>query len=221
MLSGDKGLLEKEYKLHFDNIVEYRSKLWKILTTGFFQSLIPKEAAILDLGIGYGEFINTVVASKKYAMDLNLGAKNLLHSDIVFINQNCAEKWNIPEGSLDVVFSSNFLEHLQSKTQIQQVIEQAYKSLRLGGRLILVGPNIKYIEGRYWDFWGHHIPLTEKSISELLRIYNFKIIKCIPKFLPYAMGSTRPIPLVFLPLYLKIPFLWKIMGKQFLIVAKK
>jgi len=87
--------------------------------------------------------------------------------------------------------------------------------------LILVGPNIKYVGGRYWDFWGHHIPITEKSISEVLKIYNFKIIKCVPKFLPYAMGSTRPIPLVFLPLYLKIPFLWKIMGKQFLIVAKK
>jgi len=221
VVNNNKIFVEKEYGLRFDHIVEYRNKVWKILTKGFFQALIPKEASLLDLGVGYGEFINNIEANEKFAMDLNPRAKNFLNKDVVFINQNCAEKWPVAENSLDAIFSSNFFEHLESKGQVQLVIEQAYRGLKPNGMLVLVGPNIKHTKGRYWDVWGHHVPMTEKSVSELLKIYNFKIVKCIPKFLPYAMGSTRPLPLFFLPWYLKAPFLWKILGKQFLIVAKK
>jgi SAM-dependent methyltransferase len=217
---SDNNILAKEYKLRFNHMVEYRKKVWEILAR-FFQSFISETATILDLGAGYGEFINNIKAEKKYAMDLNPEATSFFNSNIIFINQDCATKWQLAKDSLDVVFSSNFLEHLPSKIQIQETITQAYTSLKSDGILILLGPNIKYVGGEYWDFWDHHIPLTESSITELLKIYNFKIIKCIPKFLPYSMSNSKPIPLFFISLYLRLPFLWKFIGKQFLIVAKK
>lgn len=215
------NVLAEEYRLRFEHAITYRNEVWQILSR-FFQSWIPTTATILDLGAGYGEFINNIKASNKYALDLNPDVIKYLSSDVTFINQDCSVKWALPgDNEFDVVFTSNFLEHLQTKVQAQETVKQVYDNLKPGGIFILLGPNIKYVEGKYWDFWDHHLPFTDKSLVELLRIYNFEIVKCIPKFLPYSMSDSCRPPLMFVLLYLKLPFLWKLLGKQFLIVAKK
>ena len=120
----------------------------------------------------------------------------------------------------DVVFTSNFLEHLPSKSHIEKTIIQAKRCLKPGGRLICLGPNIKYLPGLYWDFWDHHIQITENSLSELLKIHDFLIEKCIAKFLPFTMANEKPPPLFFLRFYLAFPVTWRVFGKQFLVVAR-
>jgi hypothetical protein len=35
------------------------------------------------------------------------------------------------------------------------------------------------------------------------------------------MVRKRPVPSAFIALYLSLPWVWKILGKQFLIIAKK
>jgi hypothetical protein len=76
------------------------------------------------------------------------------------------------------------------------------------------------LAGRYWDFWDHYLPLTEQSLSELLKLRGFNVEQCLPKFLPYTMVNTRPLPLFFVNAYLQLPWIWKVLGKQFLIVAR-
>ena len=83
-----------------------------------------------------------------------------------------------------------------------------------------MGPNISVLKGAYWDFWDHHVALSDASLCELLEIHNFEIINVIPKFLPYNMVRIRERPLYLVSIYLKIPLLWKILGKQFLVIAK-
>ncbi len=70
---------------------------------------------VLDLGCGYGEFINTIRCRNKYAMDLNPDAPRFLSQDITFLHQDCSRRWQLPDASLDVVFTSNFFEHLPDK----------------------------------------------------------------------------------------------------------
>ena len=84
-----------------------------------------------------------------------------------------------------------------------------------------MGPNIRFVGGEYWDFWDHYLPLTDRSLSEVLQIVGFRIERCLPRFLPYTMsrGSTPPLPLV--RLYLKWPWCWPLFGKQFLIIAER
>ena len=81
---------------------------------------------------------------------------------------------------------------------------------------------MKYLSGAYWDFWDHFVPLTELSVSELLRLEGFIVDQCIPRFLPYSMsnGGRHPI-LVMVKLYLKLPIVWPLFGKQFLVVGRK
>jgi hypothetical protein len=84
-----------------------------------------------------------------------------------------------------------------------------------------MGPNIKFTEGRYWDFWDHYLPLTESSLAEGLRVRGFQIELCHDRFLPYTMVGGPTYPLWMLSLYLKLPILWRWKGEQFLVVARK
>ena len=95
------------------------------------------------------------------------------------------------------------------------------KTLKPGGRIIAMGPNISVLKGKYWDFWDHHVPLSDQSLCELLQIHDFTIEQSESKFLPYNMVRVKERPLFMVSLYLRFPILWKLFGKQFLIIAKK
>lgn len=126
--------LKHEYHLRFDGLEEYRSIMWSIFCNDFFQKYIPLDSKILDVGAGYGEFIININAKEKYAMDLNPTMKELYrHKNIFFLNQDCTKTWNLQDESIDVVFSSNFLEHLDSKESVEHVLKESYRVLRVGG----------------------------------------------------------------------------------------
>jgi SAM-dependent methyltransferase len=213
--------LSQIYENRFYGIENYRNNVWKILVSNFFSKWIDSQDHILDLGCGYGEFINNVNCKARYAMDLNPKVKNYLKEDICFIKQDCSSSWDIESNSLDLVFSSNFFEHLPNKKSLNSTIVEIKKALKPDGLMIAMGPNIKTLKGKYWDFWDHHVPLSDASINELLELHNFSVLKIISKFLPYNMVRVRKHPLFLVSLYLKVPLFWTIFGKQFLIIAKK
>src|SRR5262249_39596558 len=155
------------------------------------------------------------------AMDLNPGVSQHLDSDVIFLEQDCSNRWEIADASLDVIFSSNFFEHVASKQAVNDIIADARRCIRSGGRFIVMGPNIRFVGNAYWDFWDHHLPLTELSMAELLEMHGFSIERSIDRFLPYTMVNRRPVPAPFIALYLMLPVMWKIFGKQFLIIATK
>lgn len=213
--------LQDEYRMRFSKIEQYRNAVWKILCEEYFSIFISSEAHVLDLGSGWGEFINNVKAAKRYAMDLNPDAGRRLDGETRFLHQDCSKEWQIQSESLDVVFTSNFLEHLPDKAHVEYAISEAYRCLKYDGLIICLGPNIKYVPGAYWDFWDHFIPVTELSLSELLKLKGFSIQLSIPRFLPYSMSTGRTPPLFFVKLYLRLSILWPVFGKQFLVVGRK
>ena len=213
--------LQQAYAMRFEQTAQYRIAVWKILTATFFSRWIPESSVILDLGCGWGEFINQITAKRKYGMDLNPASPSKLAQDVTFLNQDCSALWGIPDAHLDVVFTSNFFEHLPSKESLRRTLDQAFRCLKPDGRLICLGPNIKFLPGSYWDFWDHFLPLTELSLKEGLELSGFEIDFLTDRFLPYSMSQGLTLPLPFLRLYLRFPFLWRFAGKQFLIVARK
>jgi SAM-dependent methyltransferase len=214
-------ILEQQYNLRFSEHAEYRNRVWQVLCEQFFSRYIAADSKVLDLGSGWGEFINNIAAADKYAMDLNSSSGAHLLPGITCINQDCSMPWEMASGFLDVVFTSNFLEHLSDKAGVERTISEASRCLKPGGLLICMGPNLKFVGGAYWDFWDHHIPLTEQSCAELLRLNYFSIEQCIPRFLPYSMSNgTRP-PTSLIKYYLRLPFLWPLFGKQFLVIGCK
>ena len=53
-------------------------------------------------------------------------------------------------------------------------------------------PNIRYLYKDYWDFFDHHIPLTDKSIAEGLEVVGFEVEMAIDRFLPFTTKSRIP-----------------------------
>jgi SAM-dependent methyltransferase len=213
--------LQKLYSTRFTGQEAYRDRVWKILTSEFFSRWIKPSDTILDLGCGYGEFINNAKAAKKYGMDLNPSSKSQLEDNVEFFEQDCSLPWPLPENSLDVVFTSNFFEHLPTKHVLQSTLVEAFRCLKPNGRLIALGPNIKYLEGEYWDFFDHYLPLTEMSLAELLSLSGFRVEQSTGRFLPYTMSLGYQPSLWKVRLFLKFPILWRIFGRQFLVIGKK
>jgi SAM-dependent methyltransferase len=212
--------LQEIYRARFAGKSAYRQKVWSVLCSYFSRWISPQDA-VLDLGAGHCEFINAVVCGTRFAMDLNLAAKEMANPDVTVIQQDCSQPWRVSPASFDVIFTSNFFEHLPSKAALERTIGEAFRSLKPGGRLIAMGPNIKIATGEYWDFFDHYLPLTELSLAAIAKKCGFSIVICRDRFLPYTMSAGRQYPISAVRAYLAMPFAWRFFGKQFLVIAEK
>jgi SAM-dependent methyltransferase len=221
MSAHDPADLQRIYEARFQANLAYRRAIWRVLIHDFFQAYVRPADAVLDLGCGYGEFINQIRCGRRFAMDLNPDMPRRVDPGVQPLQQDCAAEWRLPDGALDVVFTSNFFEHLPDKAALGRTLDQAARCLKPGGRIIALGPNIKYLPGAYWDFWDHYLPLTELSLREALENRGFKLERCVARFLPYTMAGGPAYPLALVRLYLRLPWLWPLRGRQFLVVATK
>jgi ubiquinone/menaquinone biosynthesis C-methylase UbiE len=214
------GDLKHIYGRRFGGDIEFRKSMYEVLCSKFYQKYIPVSSTVLDVGAGYCEFINNICAAKKYALDLNPDIKKFCNDDVEVLVSKSTNMKSLKKNSVDVVFSSNFFEHI-SKDDIIKTISEIKRILKSNGRLLILQPNFRYCYKSYWSFFDHMSALDDKSMCEVLETNNFKIVKCMPKFLPYTTKSRLPKSIFLLKLYLKLPFVQKIFGKQFFIYAIK
>ncbi len=186
----------------------------------FFQKYIPEEAIVLEIGAGYCEFINNIKAKKKITLDLNSDVKKSAGDDAETVIVSSTDMKQIEKGSVDVVFANNFFEHL-SKDDIVKTTGEVYSVLRTEGKFLILQPNIRFCFKDYWMFFDHITPLDDRSLSEVLELNGFEVVECKPKFLPYTTKSKLPKSILLLELYLRIPLIHRIFGKQAFIHAVK
>jgi len=210
------------YDLRFKQAgIEKRRAVWRQLCDHFFSKLIPPESTVLDIACGYGEFINNIRADRKYAIDLNEDSPSHLEPGITFFRTPATDLSMLPRDEIDTAFTSNFLEHFRDKEQLDHFLHEIYSVLRPGGRFIILGPNIRFAYKEYWDFYDHYLPLSDRSLVEALAVAGFHPEKVIDRFLPFTMNNNAPTADIVIRTYLKLPFAWKLFGKQFLVVASK
>ena len=214
--------LDKLYQQRFPD-AEQRQKdaIWKVLCSDFFQRFVRPEDTVVDLGAGYCEFINNIRAARKIAVDLNPDVRHFAAAGVEVINALSTSIDGIATDSVDVVFMSNFLEHMPDKEAVLATLRESWRILKPGGRVIVLQPNIRFLAAEYWDFFDHHTPLSDRSLVEGLRIAGFvpKIVH--PRFLPYTTKSRLPKAAFLVRLYLRVPLAWQFLGKQALVVADK
>lgn len=216
--------VEALYKARFGLEGELKKKnaIWQVLCRDFFQRYVYETDTVVDVASGYCEFINNIRAKEKVAVDLNPGAKSFAGRDVTFVCESCLSAKVYERGDIDVFFVSNLLEHLDSKEQVFQLLASCFKSLRSGGRLLILQPNIKFVGPAYWDFLDHKLPLTDQSLVEGLTACGFEIEQVIPRFLPYTTKGKMPQHPFFVAWYLRcLPFSGWFLGKQSFIVARK
>jgi ubiquinone/menaquinone biosynthesis C-methylase UbiE len=195
--------------------------IWKVLCAGFFQKFVRPTDVVLDLACGHGDFINNIAAAEKHAIDLNPDSPRFVDAAVRFHKAPATDLGVIADATMDVVFTSNFLEHLPDKTALGLVLAEVRRVLKPNGRFLVLGPNIRYLPGAYWDFLDHHLPLTHNSLAEALVLSGFEVEAVIDRFLPYTTRSRLPQTGFLVSLYLKMPVAWRFLGKQFFVRARK
>ena len=194
-----------------------RDTVWKALWRYFFAKRIRPGDCVLDLGCGYGEFINNVVAKRRIGVDAWDGMPAHLAPGVEGIVGSVTDLSKVADGSVDYAFSSNLFEHL-TKEQLAQTLAQLKTKLAPGGTLTTLQPNYRYCANEYWDDFTHVTAWSHVSLADFLESQGFEVVEVRPRFLPLTVKSRLPVWPPLIACYLASPV--KPMGKQMLLVAK-
>lgn len=211
------------YRARFsERELETKRAMWQVLAERVFQPYLPRDGTVVDLGAGSCELVNSLVAARRVAVDLNPDTARSAAPGVEVLLTSSEDLSALDDASVDAVFTSNFFEHLPSKDALLRTLGEARRVLRPGSRIVVMMPNIRYLPGRYWDYFEHHLPLTHLSLSEGLELAGFAVHRVVPRFLPYTVkDSPVRIPPVMVRAYLAVPVVWPILGRQMLVVGAR
>ena len=200
----------------------FKARVWSILWRRVFSRYIRPDDVLVDVGGGYCELSNAAVARRRIVVDMNPGARSRAAPGVEVQIASAERMSFLSDGEATVAFTSNFFEHLPDKATLERVVQEIARVLRPGGRLIAMGPNVRLMPGAYWDFFDHHLPLSDRSVRELLETAGFEIERVEPRFLPATTKLSLPRWPWLVEAYLALRPLssWAV-GKQFLVIARK
>lgn len=194
-----------------------RGAVWRALWRYVFRHRINPGDCVMDLGAGYGDFINSVTARRRIAVDLWPGLKDHVAPGVEAIVAPVTDLSAVETGAVDFAFASNLFEHLPQDAFVASLAE-IRRTLRAGGTLTLLQPNYRYAYREYFDDYTHVAVYSHVSLADLLTAHGWDVIEVRPRFLPLTVKSRLPVWAPLIAAYLASPF--KPMGKQMLVVAR-
>lgn len=197
-----------------------KDRLWREIA-GWLQRYVPESAVVLDLACDRGYFVRNIRARERWATDLR-DVRADLGDGVRFLQSDGLRLRDaLPASSFDVVFTSNYLEHLSSPDAVIEQLRVAHDLLRPGGRAIVLQPNVALVGGPYWDFIDHKVALTDKSLVEAADLAGLRTERVIRRFLPFTTKSRMPQHPALVRAYLAFPPAWLLLGKQTLYVGTR
>jgi SAM-dependent methyltransferase len=219
LLPGAGINYERLYAYRFRDVDQAaRQAVWREIARYVHERMGAPER-VLDPAAGRGEFITAVPAAERWGVDL-VRQGDIEAAGVRMIIGDVMDA-DLPEGHFDGVFVSNFLEHLPSQDAVGAALGKLRDSMAPGGRIAVMGPNFRYCAREYFDCADHTVALTHVSMAEHLYAAGFEISAVIPRFLPYSFRGLLPPSPALTSAYLRTPALWRVLGKQFLLVGRK
>lgn len=194
-----------------------RATVWKALWHYYFRHRIAPSDRVLDLGSGYGDFINNVVAARRVAVDVWPGFAAHLDDGVEAIVGPVSDLSRIADGSIDYAFASNLFEHL-TQQEFAETLSSLRGKLSPDGSLTILQPNYRYACREYFDDYTHVSIYSHVSICDFLAANGFEPLEVHPRFLPLTVKSRLPAWSPLIGLYLASPV--KPLGKQMLVRAR-
>lgn len=199
-----------------------KARLWDVLCRDFLQRYVRLDDAVLDVGAGLCEFINAIRCREKWAVDVDAGMLASAEPDVTVHPGPAHDLAWLPAERVNVVFASNVFEHFERKTDVLAALAEIRRVLRPAGRLLVLQPNIRFAYREYWDFFDHHLPFSERAMVEALEASGLRVQEVRARFLPYTTKRRRiPVSPLLARVYLRLPILQALLGKQMFIVAEK
>ena len=147
-----------------------RSDIWPIFD--YFKKFVSKGDKVLDAGCGTGRLIDVLAG-----YDVEYTGIDATEAHLNFLRANYAPKLQMPpelirssitelgmlkQGIYDIVFCVAALHHIPSEALRQRVINEFYRVLRPGGKLVMTNWNLTshWAVKKYWPeilrvFWPH------------------------------------------------------------------
>lgn len=194
-----------------------RETLWKTLCEAHFSRFIRPEFHVLDLGAGYAHFINNVRSARRTAIDCWPEFLKYTAPGVAAHVASVTDLSMIADGSVDFAFASNLFEHL-TREEFAAVLAALRPKLRKGGTLNILQPNYRRAYREYFDDFTHITVYSDISLCDFLRAHGWRVISCMPGFLPFSLKSRFPVAPWLIRLYLLLP--WKPFAKQMLVRAE-
>lgn len=171
---------------------------------------------MLDLGCGYGDFINNVEAGRRLAIDSWPDMPQHIDPGVEARTGQVWELDWIEDQSVDLAFASNLFEHL-TKAEFALTLEALARKLKPTGRLMILQPNYRYAYREYFDDFTHVTVFSHISLADFLESQDWRVIDLRPRFLPLTIKSRFPVSRYLIGAYLASPF--KPLAKQMLVSA--
>jgi len=194
-----------------------RKVLWRTLWQHHFCRFVDPQDCVLDLGSGYGEFINEVVARRRIAVDTWADFPRFLAPGIEAVVGSVTELDFLDDGSVDFAFASNLFEHLLQE-DLATVLEALRRKLAPVGTLTILQPNYRFAYREYFDDYTHIAVYSHVGLCDFLIANGYEVLDVKPRFLPLTIKSRLPVSPLLIRAYLVSPF--KPGGKQMLIRAR-
>jgi SAM-dependent methyltransferase len=211
---------DRIYRYRFrDTDQQARAAVWREIAA-FVHAQLGAPERVLDPAAGRGELINAVPARERWAVDRVAYAEGAYDPGVRRVVADIFEA-DLPDGHFDAVFVSNFLEHLPTQEHVATFLARMHAALRPGGRIAIVGPNFRHCAKQYFDMADHTLIFTHKAVAEHVYGAGFEPERVEARFLPYSFtGRLPPSPLL-TRLYLRTPAAWRLLGRQFLVIARR
>jgi SAM-dependent methyltransferase len=171
-------------KKNYGFIYQVRSRLeaWRLLN---HCRDLPEDAQILDIGCGDGFHLGLLREFGKKGwrlegIDVDKQAVEKAIRAGLQVYLTAAERIDLPAENYDLVFMIQTIEHLENPPE---VLREAHKLLRKGGRLVIVTDNtdsfdFRFFKDRYWG--GYHFPrhwnlFNRHSFTKLAEKTGFEV----------------------------------------------
>lgn len=211
---------QRLYEYRFRGIDQgTRAEVWKVISRHVHEAM-GRPQRVLDPAAGRGEFINAVPAQERWAVDMVAYEEGTHEPGVNVIVSDIFEA-DLPEGHFDGIWVSNTLEHLLSQEAVATFLEKMHGLLAPGGRIAIMGPNFRYCANEYFDCADHTLIFTHTAIAEHLYAAGFEPERIEPRYLPYSFRGRLPPQPALVQRYLQTPPLWRVLGKQFLVIGRK
>lgn len=212
--------LDAIYDRRFAGREPAKDAVWRELGR-YLQRWVPRDGRVLDMACDRGYFIRHIAAADRWASDVR-DMSAAVGGDVHFVlADGLTLASHLPAGSFDVVFMSNYLEHLPDGAAVVDQLRVAAELVKPGGRVIVLQPNIRLTGARYWDFIDHKVALTERSLEEAALTAGLSTEKIIVRFLPYTTRSRMPQHPLLVRAYLAVPLAWRLLGGQTLYIGRR